>query len=531
LTEGDGWQGGLSLKAKEKVLVQLYLYRCEPDDGVFPFEITQKGLSEHLGLRRSHVAMALQELVKDGLVAVAKGHVEGEERRQNAYCVTDKGFETGSALRTRLFEIEVSFEDSEGARTVKVSEIVGSRKASLASVIIQLDRGRTVRDEIAVVTAPQKKLISVFCPTCKKQIEVDNVFIDEEVGFDCPGCGRPYRIVPAQRKEEDPGKRMASPEQTKEGSAVRETPPSALPNAVAVAIVVTLSIVLFTSVFCLTGALIAGAVAGVVVWAVLKTRGKTAPKPRTFASALTTTVVLAPVLLFVWHLMVASMDVMDTLRTVGACVAAVLIGYVPVKYRLPAFRGDYLLSAGVVLILSAVASMVVLDFGGLTPGMAMAAGITGSMVVIWSTFHPVDKDAAVLDIGMSVGAFLLLLTALVLVQEASALMDFFAAAGVATVGAVLVYFRAARERTGAKDLSSHLLGALPVAFAVGLLAIGALLVQNGSYLAAAAELAAAVPFAYIGVRRLLVDDRTYRVLLAVIFSGAIILSVLAGLVT
>ena len=139
----------------------------------------------------------------------------------------EKGFETGSALRTRLLEVEVSFEDSEGARTVKVSEIVGSRKASLASVIIQLDRGRTVRDEIAVVTAPEKKLISVFCPTCKKQIEVDNVFIDEEVGFDCPGCGRPYRIVPAQRKEETPEKRMASQEQARGESMARETPPSA----------------------------------------------------------------------------------------------------------------------------------------------------------------------------------------------------------------------------------------------------------------------------------------------------------------
>ncbi len=530
MTEGDGWQGGLSLKAKEKVLVQLYLYRCEPDDGVFPFEVTQKGLSEHLGLRRSHVAMALQELVKDGLVAVAKGHVEGEERRQNAYCVTDKGFETGSALRTRLLEVEVSFEDSEGARTVKVSEIVGSRKASLASVIIQLDRGRTVRDEIAVVTAPEKKLISVFCPTCKKQIEVDNVFIDEEVGFDCPGCGRPYRIVPAQRKEEYTEKRVASPEQTKERAPAQEAPSSASLIAVAVAFIVTISIVLFTSVFCLMGALVAGAVAGVVVWAALKTRGKTAPKPRTFASALVTMVALAPVLLIVWNLMVAAMNVMDTLRTVGACVAAVLIGYALVKYQLPAFKGDYLLSAGMVLILSAVASMVVLDFGGLTPGMAMAAGIAGSMVMVWSTFHPVDRDAAVLDMGMSVGAVLLLLTATVLVQEASDVMDFFAAAGVATVGAVLVYLRVARERTGAKDLSSHLLGALPMAFAVGLLAVGALLVQGGSYLAAAVELAAAVLFAYIGIRRLFIGDRTYRVRLAVIFSGAIVLSVFAGLV-
>lgn len=531
MTEGNGGQGGLSLKAKEKVLVQLYIYRCQPDDGVFPFEVTQKGLSEHLGLRRSHVAVALQELIKDGLAVVTKGHVEGEERRQNAYCITDKGFEVGSALRTRLLEVEVSFEDSGGTRIVKVSEIVGSRKASLASVIIQLDRGRTVRDEIAIVTVPEKKLISVFCPTCKKQIEVDNVFFDEEVGFDCPGCGRPYRIVPAQRKEEDVEKRTDWAQQARDGAPARKSSPPASLMAVVTAVIVTLSIMLFTGTFCFTGALAAGAAVGIIIWAVLRTQRKTAPKARTFASALTITVILSPVLLFMWHLMVASIDLVETVTLVGLAVAVIAAGYIGVRYRLPGFRGDYLLSAGLVLILSAVASMVVLDFGGLTPGMAMAAGIAGSVIVVISTFHPIDKDAAVLDFGMSVGVFLLLLTVLVLVQESRDPMDLLASAGVALLGAVLIYLRGAREKSGAKNLSAHLLGALPMAIAVGLIAFGALLLLGGSYLVAALELSAAVPLAYLGVKQLLVEDRTYRALLVIVFSGAIILSIFAGLVT
>ena len=530
MTAGNGGQRGLSLKAKEKVLVQLYLHRCEPDDGVFPFEVTQKGLSEHLGLRRSHVAVALQELVKDGVVEVVKGHVEGEERRQNAYCITDKGFEAGSALRSRLLEVEVSFEDSDGARTVKVSEIVDSRKASLTSVIIQLDRGGTVRDEIALVTTPEKKLVSVFCPTCKKQIEVDNVFFEEEVGFDCPGCGRPYRIVPAQRREEAATKDVWA-ERTGGRTSAEAPPRSAAWTAVAGAIITSISIMMFTGVFCLSGAILVGVVVGVILWALLRKREKAAPKPRTRVSAIIATVVLSPVLLIMWDVMVASIDVVETVTTLVPVLAVIVAGYAGVRVRLPGFKGDYLLTTGLVLILAAVASMALLDFGGLTPGMAMAAGIAGSVIVVMSTFHPVDKDAAVLDGGMSIGAFLLLLTALVLVQESGEPMDWLASGGVALLGATLIYLRVARETVGARDLSSHLLGALPMAVAIGLIAFGVLLLDGGSYLVAAAELATAAPLAYFGVKQLLREDRMPRVLLAAVFAVAIILSMLAGIVT
>ena len=198
------------------------------------------------------------EDVKEKIEERREGHVEGADRRQNAYSVTTNGAEAAFSLRERLFEVEVSFEDARGTRTLKVSEVISGGNVSLASVISQMDRGGTVRDEITVVTAPQKKRVSVFCPTCKKQIEVDNRLVEDEVGFDCPGCGRPYRIVPAAKAEARPPE--AAPE------ARRSDWPSAILGTGLVLLCVMLYLRLEDTP-CLMAMALMTVAAGVAVWA------------------------------------------------------------------------------------------------------------------------------------------------------------------------------------------------------------------------------------------------------------------------
>lgn len=521
MTAGNGGQCSFRLKAKEKILVQLYLHRCEPDEGVFPFEVTQKGLSDHLGLRRSHVAVALQELVKDGVVEVVKGHVEGADRRQNAYCITPKGVETATSVRERLFEVEVSFEDSNGTSTVKVSEIITSRRASLASVITQLDRGGPVRDEITVMTRPEKRLISVFCPTCKKQIEVDNVFFDEEVGFDCPGCGRPYRIVPALKKEEPAVETARAGPRMQSGGMV-----AALLTA---GIAMALAFVLLPT--CLSSIVMIGAGLGLVVWLLLAQRKRHAPKPRTLFSAVAATVVLSPVLLIMWHLTVASIDVKETIFTLWPIWAVMIIAYAGVRRYFPEYKGDFLLASGSVLVLVAAATMFVRDFGAIDVGMALIVGISGAVVIVLSTFHPIDRDAATLDWGLSAGVFLLLLAWFALAPRIDEPIDLIATDAIALLGMVLIGLRVAREVIGSKDLSSHLLSALPLTAGIGLFVIGAFFIKGGAELAGVIELAVATPFAYFGFRQVLNEHWPYRVTLVVVFVAVILLAFVAGLVT
>ena len=524
---GEGGQSGLRLKAKEKVLVQLYLHMCGPDEGVFPFEVTQKGLSDHLGLRRSHVAVALQELAKEGLVECVKGHVEGADRRQNAYCVTPKGAEAATSVRERVFDVEVSFEDAGGTRTVRVSEIVTARKASLASVISQMDRGGPVRDEITVMAAPEKKLISVFCPTCKKQIEVDNLSVEDEVGFDCPGCGRPYRIVSALRKEGEPAEERPAKTGHERLAAVTWT--------LVVLSIAAAALLLFRS-FCLSILVLVVVGAGVGAW--LLSRGPkwgrrpTRPvRPRSRVSAVVYTLALSPVLLLVWRFTVARIDPEEAFSALAPILGAISLLYFAVHVYRPELRGEYLLSAGLLLILVAAATMVLVDFGEIDVGMALIVGMGGAVMVVLATFHQVDKDAAVLDGAAAVGAFLVLLTAVELVWECSEAIDFIATGSVGLLGVVLIWFRAARERTGSKDLSSHLVAAAPVTLSFGLAVYGAFLLSGGAVMTGALELAAAVPFAYFGGRQVLNEHWPYRVPIVVFSVAVLVLVLTATLVT
>jgi len=517
LSAGNGDERELRLKAKEKILVQLYLHRFDSDEHTYPFEVTQKGLSEHLGLRRSHVATALQELVKEGLVTVVKAHVEGADRRQNAYCITSGGLEKGASIRERLFSIEVTFEDTEGTRSVKISEIVSSQKASLTSVIAQLDKGGPVREEIAIVTKPEKKLISVFCPTCKKQIEVDNVFQEEEVGFDCPGCGRPYRIVPARRKE-------AMPPMTERAKS------TVIVATMLVAFAVTFVFLTSPSALLVRAAIFA-TFAGIAAWAVISFRKPNIAKQRTRLSAVIYTIILTPVLLVFWHLMVATVDLEDALKTLGPIWVAIVAAYLGIAYTIPDIRGDFLACVGILMILLATATMFLVELGEIDVGMAMIAGISGAVLVVLSTFRPVDRDALVLDAGLSVGAFLLLLTAAVLIEASEDTMDIITSGAIALLGVFLISLRIARELTGAKDLSAHLLGALPLSLAVTLFMIGLLLLRTEVMMPGIIHMGGAAFFGYLGVKQVFNKDWPYRLPMTTMFTAVQVLIVSSGLLT
>lgn len=519
MSEEEGGPWGLRLKAREKILIQLCAYACDTDDGVFPFELSQKGLSEHLGLRRSHVAAALQALVEENLVEVVKGHVVGADRRLNVYCVTSKGLESANPARDRLLETEVPFEDSDGTRTVRVSEIVGSREATLASVMSQLERGGPVRGEVALVTKADKKLISVFCPTCKKQIEVDNVFFDEEVGFDCPGCGRPYRIVPAQKVE------------TGDTAPAADEP---RPRAVAAAVFAAVIVIVLAFIglpVCLSTLVMAGVGIGLVVWLAISGKASKRLNPRTPFRAVSATLILSPALMLIWHLTVAPVDPYDVayvlLPTIGAVVAADFF----FTRRAPEFRGDFLLSAGCVMILVAAGTMFVVEFGAVDVGMALALGMAGGVFVVLSTFFPMDKDARVLDVAAAFGAFLLLLAGAVLIWAASDIMDVVGIGAVSLLGAVLITLRLGREVLGDRGLSDHLVAAALLGGAVVLVVMGVLMIDGGGTVEGAAEILLAVPFAYFGSKGVLNENWRSRLPLAAVLAAAGTVALAVGLMT
>jgi hypothetical protein len=301
--------------------------------------------------------------------------------------------------------------------------------------------------------------------------------------------------------------------------------------AVALAAVAVLALVFAPASVCLSTIIVIGAVGGIVVWLLTRERIMAKPKPRTRTSAVLGTVIVSPFLLILWHMTVATVDPYETAVVLVPMLAAAAAGYLGVVFLLPDFRGDYLLSAGLVMIMVAAATMFVVEFGWIDVGMALAVGISGAVIAVLSTFHPIDRDAKMLDGGASTGAFLLLLAGVVLVPGSEEMTDLMASGSVALLGAILVGMRAARELTGAKDISSHLLASVPLTVAASLLALGVLLVDGGAALAGAVELAAAAPFGYFGLKQVLNKDWPYRVPLVTVFLAVIALALTAGLLT
>ena len=111
------------ITVNQKILVHLVEYVRYQDRPEVPKEITQHGISEVVGARRSHISLALSTLRERGLVEERTVRVTDEVRRRKGYFLTAKGYETAKDLVARFLARTVRIESSEGVKDVKVSEL------------------------------------------------------------------------------------------------------------------------------------------------------------------------------------------------------------------------------------------------------------------------------------------------------------------------------------------------------------------------------------------------------------------------
>lgn len=510
---------GTGLKAKEKVLVQLGEYRTDPDDIPLPFEITQKGLSDHLGLRRSHIAMALQDLVKEGLVTVHKGHIEGGQRRQNAYLLTEAGVRRARETRDRLAERAVRYEGKDGVDTRSIGDIIESRKISLPSIIYQLDRGGTVRDEITIVAQASKRLIPVFCPTCQKQIEVENTFEDEEVGFDCPGCGRPYRIVPVLETQ----------------SRRRRTYPTwAILWVIASMVGCYVYFITFAEYLCMDVLVVGIVVIISLVILLTSSPGVKKKKPTPMAGPQTMVLFaafLGAVLLVSWHLFVSEIDLREEIILFGPLVAGITFGYYGIASSASHLRGEFLLAVGLLLVMVAVTTMFTEHFGEFGVSTAPFLGISGGVLLGLTQFQSIEGNEMKLAAAFASGSYLLVLTPVVILGECESTGDFIAAGTLIAVGLFLTSLRMAQVRVTDHDLGEMLAAATPLAGAFGLVMMGIILIMANAVVAGVFELVAMLPFGYLGARRVFDENWMYKLPVVSFLAGATLLVTVLALHT
>ena len=202
-------EGGSRITVNQKILVHLVEYARFEDRPEAPREVTQQGISEVLGARRSHVSLALSTLRERGLVEERTVRVTDEVRRRKGYFLTSKGYETAKDLVRMFLARTVRVESSKGVKEVKVSdlpEVLGD-KYYLVDVLCCINREGTL--DVAQLTGqsvetppvppqtqtaqkPVSTRATTYCPACGNRLDFP---YDTETMFNvvCGSCGNSFR--------------------------------------------------------------------------------------------------------------------------------------------------------------------------------------------------------------------------------------------------------------------------------------------------------------------------------------------------
>lgn len=114
----------LNMTARDKVLLHLKDYWQHQRDSEFPVAVTQKGISEMTGVRRTHVPRTLKRLITKDLVQEVQGHIKGERRRYKSYFLTETGLAEASHLLDSFKSIVVTVDGVERS----IGELLESEK-------------------------------------------------------------------------------------------------------------------------------------------------------------------------------------------------------------------------------------------------------------------------------------------------------------------------------------------------------------------------------------------------------------------
>ena len=113
----------ISLTVNEKIMIHLLKYTSFRDKIEVPCDISQAGLADIIGVRRSHIALALKALKEKELVEEKKARVRGEKRRRKVYILTQTGMNYASQLEKSLHEKELLIKDKGEEKWLRITEV------------------------------------------------------------------------------------------------------------------------------------------------------------------------------------------------------------------------------------------------------------------------------------------------------------------------------------------------------------------------------------------------------------------------
>lgn len=144
------------LTVDERTLLHLSQFIFSRDEEA-PFESTQEGIAEGVGISTTHVPRSVSSLRKKNLVEELKLPVAATQRRRKVYLPTDEGYRRAQELKKRLLESEIVLRDAEGELSlVTLKELYGPNVPITQVLDLLKDAEPTPLVDLSEKTRPAK---------------------------------------------------------------------------------------------------------------------------------------------------------------------------------------------------------------------------------------------------------------------------------------------------------------------------------------------------------------------------------------
>lgn len=132
------------LSSSYRALLYLYDRRRESTAEYAGEGVTQLGISEGLGIPRSHITRVVRPLVENGLIVEEKRHVVDRDRKLNVYSLTSKGMTRVKELVDEASDLEVTVRERGRTEPKVVSELITIPNIGLLDLIDSAREGTTL---------------------------------------------------------------------------------------------------------------------------------------------------------------------------------------------------------------------------------------------------------------------------------------------------------------------------------------------------------------------------------------------------
>jgi len=147
-----------------RALLHLYDMRWNNGADTVTEEVTQLGISDALGIPRSHVTRVLKPLIDSGKIDENKRHVKGKNRKLKVYSITPGGIEEVRELLGSFSEKEVMVRDRGRSFTSTVGDILDLPNVHSLELVDRTVEGSTYElgRERVIVCTPGLESCQIF---------------------------------------------------------------------------------------------------------------------------------------------------------------------------------------------------------------------------------------------------------------------------------------------------------------------------------------------------------------------------------